>query len=198
TRARAAILAMPHFVATRVCPELGDARAFSYAPWLIANVTVDRLPGGRGVPLAWDNVSSTSDSLGYVVATHQGPAAISPASVLTWYLPLSDREPAAARRLLVERSADEWKRIVRDDLLALHPELDDAIGAIELWRWGHAMIRPTPGFLARGDSHLPAPPLFLAHSDLSGLSLFEEAHYQGVRAAEGAMTLLHHAHETLL
>jgi hypothetical protein len=198
TRARAAILAMPHFVATRVCPELGSSTDFSYAPWLIANVTVDRLPGGRGVPLAWDNVSSTSESLGYVVATHHGPDAVAAATVLTWYLPLSDLEPAVARRLLVERSAGEWKRIVRDDLLAMHPDLDDAIRSIELWRWGHAMIRPTPGFLWRAEGLLPKPPLFLAHSDLSGLSLFEEAHYRGVHAAEAAMALLGHAHESLL
>jgi hypothetical protein len=198
TRARAAILAMPHFVAARVCPQVGSAKDFSYAPWLIANVTVDRLPQGRGVPLAWDNVSSTSNSLGYVVATHQGPDAISAGTVLTWYLPLSDMEPVVARRLLIERSADDWKRMVRDDLLAMHPELDDAIRSIELWRWGHAMIRPTPGFLWRGDAVQPEPPLFLAHSDLSGLSLFEEAHYHGVRAAERAMALLGHAHESLL
>lgn len=198
TSARAAVLAMPHFVATRVCGELGDAKAFSYAPWLVANVTVDRLPRGRGVPLAWDNVSSTSDSLGYVVATHQGPEAIASGSVLTWYLPLSDMPPAQARRLLVERPADDWKRIVRDDLLVMHPDLDGAIRRIELWRWGHAMARPTPGFLWRGDEIRPRPPLFLAHSDLSGLSLFEEAHYHGVRAAEGAMSLLGHAHESLL
>ena len=197
-RARAAILAMPHFVAVRVCSEIGDEKGFSYAPWLVANVTVDRLPGGRGVPLAWDNVSSTSDSLGYVVATHQGPDAITHATVLTWYLPLSDLAPAQARRLLVERPADEWKRIVRDDLLAMHPELDGAIARIELWRWGHAMVRPTPGFLTRGEAVQPAPPLFLAHSDLSGLSLFEEAHYHGVRAAERAMALLDHPHESLL
>lgn len=198
TRARAAILAMPHFVATRVCPELGNSAAYSYAPWLIANITVDRLPGGRGSPLAWDNVSSTSNSLGYVVATHQGPDAIPAGSVLTWYLPLSDMTPADARRLLIERPADEWKRIVRDDLLAMHPDMDDAIRRIDLWRWGHAMIRPVPGFVWGRPPADPEPPLFLAHSDLSGLSLFEEAHYHGVRAAEGAMTRLGHAHVSLL
>ena len=198
TRARAAILAMPHFVAARACPELGSAAAYSYAPWLIANITVERLPAGKGVPLAWDNVSSTSDSLGYVVATHQGPAAINAASVLTWYLPLSTMEPAAARRLLVERPADDWKRIVRDDLLGMHPDMADAIRRIDLWRWGHAMIRPTPGFLWSERPAEPAPPLFLAHSDQSGLSLFEEAHYHGVRAAEGAMRHLHHPFESLL
>jgi hypothetical protein len=198
TRARAAILAMPHFVAARVCGELGDLGKFSYAPWLVANVTVDRLPTGRGVPLAWDNVSSTSNALGYVVATHQGPDAVAPATVLTWYLPLSDMPPAQARRLLIERPADEWKRVVRDDLLAMHPELEDAIARIDLWRWGHAMVRPTPGFLRRGEAIAPRAPLFLAHSDLSGLSLFEEAHYHGVRAAEGAMALLDHPHASLL
>ncbi|MDF7777645.1 FAD-dependent oxidoreductase, partial [Sphingomonas sp. AOB5] len=198
TTARAAILAMPHFIAARIAPELGSAKDYSYAPWLVANITVDRLPEGRGVPLAWDNVSSTSNSLGYVVATHQGPDAMPEGSVLTWYLPLSDMPPAEARRLLVERPADEWKRIVRDDLLAMHPEMHDAIRRIDLWRWGHAMIRPTPGFLARADAPHPTGPLYLAHSDLSGLSLFEEAHYHGVRAAEAAMTRLGHPYESLL
>lgn len=201
TRARAAILAMPHFVAARVAPGLVRASpAFTYAPWLIANVTVDRLPAGHGAPLAWDNVSATSNSLGYVVATHQGPAAIAGASVLTWYLPLSDMAPADARRLLLERPAKEWRRIVLDDLLEMNPDLDGAIRGIDLWRWGHAMIRPVPGFIwgAAPEAAAIAPPLFLAHSDLSGLSLFEEAHYRGVGAAEGAMRHLGHSFESLL
>lgn len=198
TRARAAIIATPHFVATRICKNLGNDRAISYAPWIVANITLSRLPAGRGVPLAWDNVSSTSNSLGYVVATHQGPDAIAPHTVVTWYLPLSNVTPEAGRRLLVERAADEWKRIVRDDMLEMHPDLDSAIERIDLWRWGHAMARPTPGFLWQADKMQPEAPLFLAHSDLSGLSLFEEAHYHGVRAAEAAMTFLDFRHESLL
>jgi hypothetical protein len=201
TIANAVILAMPHFVAQRVAPgEVEANTAASYAPWIIANVTVDRLPAGRGEALAWDNVSATSNSLGYVVATHQGPAAINAATVLTWYMPLSDRTPAEARKLLIERPAEDWKKIVEADLLEMNPELDGAIRRIDLWRWGHAMIRPTPGYIW---THAPAaaatrPPLFLAHSDLSGLSLFEEAHYQGTQAAEGAMRHLGHAYESLI
>jgi len=201
TRARAAILAMPHFVASRVAPaEVPASDAFGYAPWIVANVTVDRLPEGPGIPLAWDNVSSTSDSLGYVVATHQGPAAISAGSVLTWYMPLSGMAPADARRLMLERPVEAWQRIVEDDLLAMHPELDGAIRSIDVWRWGHAMIRPVPGFVwtAAPAAAQTRPPLFLAHSDLSGLSLFEEAHYRGTAAAEAAMAHLGHAHESLL
>ncbi|TKD52897.1 FAD-dependent oxidoreductase [Sphingomonas baiyangensis] len=192
THARAVVLAMPLFVATRICAELGDARACSYAPWLVANVTVDRMPEGAGVPLAWDNVSTTSDSLGYVVATHQSRS-VPGESVLTWYMPLSDMAPASARRLLIERPAADWKRVVRDDLLAMHPELDGMLRHIELWRWGHAMIRPTPGYVwGAARTFAPASPLFLAHSDLSGMSLFEEAHWHGVQAARGAMAHLGH------
>ncbi|HTG37966.1 FAD-dependent oxidoreductase [Sphingomonas sp.] len=194
--ADAAILATPLFITSRLCGEPGDVSACTYAPWLVANVTVARPPRGPGVPLAWDNVSSTSDSLGYVVATHQSRA-LPGETVLSWYMPLSDMTPAVGRCLLLERSADEWKRIVRDDLLTMHPDLE--IREIALSRWGHAMIRPTPGYIwqRRQGFTPPPPPLYLAHSDLSGLSLFEEAHWQGCRAAEGAMALIGHAHEAL-
>ena len=201
TRCRAAILAMPHFLAERVAgDEIRASGEFGYAPWIVANVTVNRLPGGRGAPLAWDNVSSTSDSLGYIVATHQGPRAQAPATVLTWYLPLSNMTPSAGRRLMMERPLEEWQRIVADDLLLMHPELEDAIQSIDIWRWGHAMVRPVPGFIwgAAREAAQIRPPLFLAHSDLSGLSLFEEAHYHGTSAAEGAMRHLGHRHESLL
>lgn len=202
TRARAAVLAMPHFIAGRVAPEAaGAGTGFSYAPWIVANVTVDHLPGGRGAPLAWDNVSATGESLGYVVATHQGPDALPSASVLTWYTPLSTTDPAAARRLMAERPAAHWQELVADDLLALHPELDGAIRRIDIWRWGHAMARPTPGFIwgaARAAAGAARAPFFLAHADYSGVSLFEEAHYRGTLAAEGAMRHLGVAHASLL
>ena len=200
-RTKAALLAMPHFVAARIAPDGGGAEGFTYAPWVVANVTVSRRPGGRGAPLAWDNVSSVSESLGYVVATHQSSSSADGPTVLTWYMPLSREEPAKARQALLRRSLGEWQNVVREDLLALHPELAGAIERIDVWRWGHAMIRPTPGFIF-GEARMKAlgeePPLFRAHSDLSGLSLFEEAHYRGVLAAEAAMRHLGHPFESLL
>jgi len=41
-------------------------------------------------------------------------------------------------------------------------------------------------------------PVFRAHSDLSGLSLFAEAHYHGVLAAESALSHLGRGVESLL
>jgi hypothetical protein len=200
TLAQAAVLATPHFITTRLLGQ-GAAEGFGYAPWLVANITVDRPPAGPGAQLAWDNVSWTSRSLGYVVAGHQGLAGAPGPTVLTWYMPLSDSDPHEARRELLARPLDHWQRLVRDDLLMTNPDLADAIRRIDIWRWGHAMIRPEPGYFfggAREAAARPQPPLFFAHSDLSGLSIFEEAHWRGTRAAEDAMAMLGVPHQSSL
>jgi len=202
--ARAAVLAVPRFVAARIVdPALAavSADAFTYAPWAVANVTLDRPPAGSGFGLAWDNVSWTSESLGYVDAGHQSLRAAAGPTVITWYMPLSAAAPADARRLLLQRPLTEWERVVREDLLTMNPDLSGAIRRIDVWRWGHAMIRPVPGFLwgeARVEAARARPPLFFAHSDLSGLSVFEEAHYRGAAAAEGAMRWLGLPHRSSL
>jgi hypothetical protein len=193
-------MAMPHFVAARIAPDLvGSASGFSYAPWLVANVTLDRAPAGPGSALAWDNVPFIGESLGYVVATHQNRSMGNGPTVVTWYMPLSRGEPKERRRELLSRPADHWRDMVVADLVRTNPDLEGAIRDVDLWRWGHAMIRPTPGFMMRTAPVARAmaqPPLFLAHSDLSGLSLFEEAHYRGVDAAEAAMRHIGHSHES--
>jgi len=199
--AACAIVAMPHFVAARVAPAHAGKGRFRYAPWVVANVTVNRHPKGRGVGIAWDNVSTGSDSLGYVVATHQSASGGDGATVLTWYLPLSKTAPQDARKLMMTRTLRAWQQLIADDLLTMNPDLAGAIDRIDVWRWGHAMISPTPGFLsepARLAAIEAKPPVLFAHSDLSGLSLFEEAHYRGVLAAEAALTHLAHPFESLI
>lgn len=199
--AEAAILATPHFVTARIAPGGMDTKGFDYAPWIVAAVTVDRPPAGPGFERAWDNVSWTSRSLGYVIDTHQLLDRVPQATVLSWYLPLSDMAPGDARREMLNQPLNYWQEMIRDDLIQTNPDLKGAIRRIDVWRWGHAMIRPTPGFLwggAREAAAAPQPPLFFAHSDLSGLSLFEEAHYRGTRAAEDAMAHLAIPHRSTL
>lgn len=204
--ARSVILAVPHFIAARIAPaEMAPAEtakhAVRYAPWVVANVTVSRHPRGKGVALAWDNVSTASESLGYVVATHQSQSSGEGPAVLTWYLALSRETPAAARKILMTRSLAAWQRIVADDLLAMNPDLAGAIERIDVWRWAHAMASPVPGFLTdptRLAAIAARPPVVFAHSDLSGLSLFEEAHYRGVAAAEAVLGHVRHPFESLV
>jgi hypothetical protein len=190
--ARAAILAVPHFVADRLLNRVPDD-AHSYAPWMVANVTTNRMPGGVGMPLCWDNVVHDSPSLGYVVATHQALNRVPSRTVLTYYWPLCDLPPADARRSAIGRPLPDWQAMVLKELLHIHPELKGAIDSIDVWLWGHGMIRPTPGYLwgsARMAACTQTPPIFFAHSDMSGLSLFEEANYRGVTAADATVAYL--------
>ncbi len=190
--ARAVIAATPRFVADRLLGRPGQA-GLSYAPWMVANVTLDRMPGGRGAPLAWDNVVYGSPSLGYVVATHQNLERFRRETVLTYYWPLCAEPPDEARRTAYATTLSAWQDLVLGELLRVHPELEGAVRSVDVWVWGHGMIRPTPGSIwgpARRGMAEQTPPIFYAHSDMSGLSLFEEANDRGVLAADAVAAFL--------
>jgi hypothetical protein len=185
--APAAVVCLPRFVACRVVEGLDprDATEFSYAPWMVANLTLSRMPEGRGQQLAWDNVIYDSPLLGYVVATHQSLAQNRRNTVITYYWPLSGDDPAQERRGALSRPLSEWQTTVVGDLLRVHPELDEHIENVDVRVWGHGMIRPTPGFIwgeARRSAAVNQPPIYFAHSDLSGVSIFEEAYCRGYEA----------------
>lgn len=185
-RADAVVWAAPSFLAAYVVEGAPPVR-FAYSPWVTANVTLDRWPAEHGFEPAWDNVIHGSPSLGYVVATHQSHAIRPQATVWTWYHALSDGTPAEGRSLLLKRSWAEWRDVILADLARAHPDVRGCVRRIDVMRMGHAMVRPTPGFLAdpaRRALADAAGPVFYAHSDLSGLSLFEEAQYRGITAAD--------------
>jgi hypothetical protein len=59
------------------------------------------------------------------------------------------------------------------------------VSHIDIMRLGHAMIRPTPGFMFSADRRRwlqPQRRIHYANSDLSGFSIFEEAQYRGVES----------------
>ena len=63
-----------------------------------------------------------------------------------------------------------------------HPDLRTHLRRVDVCRWGHAMIQPRVGFVSSGARRRaaePMGPIHFAHSDLSGVALFEEAHYHG-------------------
>lgn len=190
-----AVLAVPRFVAARtVAPwresPPGWLPSFTYAPWMVANLHVERLPEGEGFEPAWDNVIYDSEGLGYVVATHQSPRAYSGSSVLTYYRPFVGPDPAAERERMLTLGWEDWRDLVLADLSVAHPTIEEVVTRIDVMLWGHGMVRPVPGFLWGGQRALAAEPLGrlrFAHSDLSGLALFEEAQYWGIRAAESIL-----------
>ncbi|HET7373111.1 MAG TPA: FAD-dependent oxidoreductase [Gemmatimonadaceae bacterium] len=186
------IFAAPTFLAPHIVPELAARRpALVYSPWFTANLTLDRLPRdrGQGAPLSWDNVIYGSPSLGYVDATHQSLRTHSERAVWTYYWSLAELSPEEGRRALLRWSWRDCVERILTDLERAHPDIRECVSRIDVMRLGHAMIRPAVGFLAatREAAKLAMPGLYLAHSDLSGLSLFEEAQFRGVMAARAVL-----------
>jgi protoporphyrinogen oxidase len=182
---------LPHVLANPAADLQAAIREIHYAPWLVANLTLHELPTERsGAALAWDNVLYDSPALGYVVATHQSLRSHSGPTVLTYYWALSEHPPEQARTRLFKASRDEWVRSILADLSRPHPGLRDQVEQLDLFRWAHAMAQPRPGFLssaARQRINQPTTHLHFAHADASGFSIFEEANYRGVHAAESAL-----------
>jgi glycine/D-amino acid oxidase-like deaminating enzyme len=192
--ADAVIFAAPSFLAPYVVEDFPAVRSFEYSPWLTANLTIERFPRERDSEPAWDNVIYNSPALGYVVATHQTLRTHVERTVWTYYWALAQGPPAQNRTLLLEKDWGYWKEAILRDLARAHPDIRSCVSRIDILRLGHAMARPTVGFLSSvGRRFLAAHSshnLFFANSDLSGFSIFEEAQYRGVRAAERALRAL--------
>jgi hypothetical protein len=187
------IFAAPTFLLQYLTPPMRTLspqaiHEFQYAPWLVANLTLNAFPQQRaGVPLAWDNVVYDSDTLGYVVATHQTLKTYLRQTVFTFYHAMAEGLPTSQRLRLFETSWRDWVKFIVKDLSRPHPEIQTLIERLDIFRWGHAMVRPRVGFVwgeASRQARQPHGNLYLAHSDLSGFSIFEEAQYRGILASE--------------
>jgi hypothetical protein len=179
-------------VARLVAPFRDDPPAylaeFEYGSWTVANMHLTGRPATPPLSFlpAWDNVLYESPSLGYISATHQALVDYGP-TVFTWYYPIVDADPRAAREKLLAEGRDEWAEIALSDLEGAHPEIRSLTERVDVMRWGHAMITPRPGFVwggARARAAAPYRGIHFAHTDLSGVALFEEALDHGVRAAD--------------
>lgn len=185
-RAASVVFAAPTYLAPYLIEDAPPASGFVYSPWLVANLTLQRLPRERGIETAWDNVLYNSPSLGYVVATHQSLRTRIERSVWTYYWALASGDPRHVRQTLLDTPWHVWAGRILADLERAHPDIRECVSRIDIMRFGHAMARPVPGFL-KSESRLrfarASGSLLYANSDLSGLSLFEEAQYRGVAAA---------------
>ncbi|HWQ32684.1 MAG TPA: FAD-dependent oxidoreductase [Blastocatellia bacterium] len=188
------IFAAPHFLSRFVIRPWREnppahVAEFHYGSWMVANLHLNERPASRGFPLAWDNVLYESPSLGYVTATHQRGPERGP-TVLTYYYPLTEGDQQAARKKLLSIDRAQWADVVLSDLQRAHPEIRELTTRLDVMRWGHAMISPRPGFIhgsARRAALKSYRGIHFAHSDLSGVALFEEAFHHGLRAADEAL-----------
>ncbi len=193
-QARHVICAMPLHALQYVWSDLfnayqGSERLLPQYPWLVANVWLDGiLPEHDGEPMAWENVIYGSESLGFVNATHQRFGQTrSLYNVLTCYHALADRSPEAGRLWLKTASVPQMLDLVLKDLFTAYgTRLWSRVVGVELCVRGHAMSAPSVGFRSHQllqDLQNKQGAVLVAHSDLSGYSVFEEATYWGWQAA---------------
>jgi hypothetical protein len=187
------IFAAPTFLAPYLVDGIAPLHDFEYSPWLTANLTLERLPATYGADVTWDNVMMDSPTLGYVDAMHQTLRSHVERTVWTFYWALAESTPSENRRLLLEKDWSYWKEAILHDLERVHPDIRQCVARIDIMRFGHAMARPRPGAIFSPERRKFASlngRLLFANSDLSGFSIFEEAQFRGVRAAETVLGAL--------
>lgn len=186
------IMATPQFINRHLLPKREFTKHFTYAPWLLATLTVSALPDNDSFPLCWDNVIYGGKGLGYIYDQQQDVAQQQSKKVITYYYSFSHPDTRRSRRELYNRKPEFWKDMILAELEIAHPGLRAYVEDIRLHRLGHGMISPIPGFISGPARQQAAKPLggkiFFAHSDLSGISVFEEAFHRGIAAANEAMS----------
>ena len=199
-RAERVIFCAPQMVAARVVRPFREnppahTSAFEYGAWMVANITLSdrpKAPTKNERIMAWDNVLYDSPGLGYVVATHQRGRDWGP-TVITYYYPLVDDDVRVSRKRLYAASRAEWADVALTDLERAHPDIRSLATRVDGVRWGHAMARPKPGLFfggAREQARRPLGSIHFAHTEQSGVALFEEAFYHGIRAADEVLGAL--------
>lgn len=186
------ILAVPEFVAYQLLkanpqPLISNAFSHNYSPWLVANLLVDKTALEDSGEMAWDNVSFYSDSLGYVNASHQHLNTQSKQTYITYYKPFSHLSPPEARHILQNQSLKIWQSEILRDLSKMHPAIKAHIHEMHIRLYGHGMCIPGKEFIWGHAQKRPrklSHQIFMAHSDMSGISLFEEAFWQGLETAK--------------
>ncbi len=197
--ARTVIYAGKLHTAPYAIADLPDAQAktmaaIEYSPWLVAAIFLKEPLAAKQT--TWDNVLYDSPSLGYVVADHQSGGG----RVLLYYWPFVE-QLADARHTLLAQDHSFWTEQIMADLRRAHPALDDLVERVDLYRWGHGMMRPSPGLLwgpSAAWRQQPMERIFFASCDATGLPLCEEAIFAGMLAAEQAMDCLGVAYSSSL
>ncbi|MCW3084007.1 MAG: dependent oxidoreductase [Bacteroidetes bacterium] len=184
------IMATPQFVNKRILAfDTGiNWDSFGYYPWIVANISIRTKKELNGLQdLSWDNVSYNSKSLGYVNACHQTFDTDKEKTVITYYYNFSEHTPKEERLAIYTNDENYWQKFIIDDLKAVHPKIEELVEDIEVNVLGHGMISPTRHFRSnpsRAILEKGFENLYFAHSDMSGISIFEQAFYRGILAAK--------------
>lgn len=182
--AGAVISAVPAFVRQHIIKETPYFQA-AYHPWLIDTIQLKPAFFEEHKP-AWDNVLFGSQSLGYIFDGHQETFLPVQNRNITFFHAFSSQNPQKTRQFLEKTGNAGLLNGVLRELKKMHPGIEDHILSHHLHIWGHGMVSPGINSLwntRRIESHIAPARMAYAHTDVSGISIFEEGFYQGIKAA---------------
>lgn len=188
------IVATPLMISARIIRNYPILSKYipSYSSWVIANYNFSTLPREiyKGISLAYDNTINNSEGLGFVFSSNQSLDIDRDNKVLTTYTNVPSHDFYETRKMLLSLSSRDLFNITSKDLVKAYGEdfytnLKDVTITVR----GHAMPHPRLNFLSQNMQlksdllELEKRNIYLAHSDLSMVSVFEEASYHGYNAA---------------
>lgn len=196
-RARAVVYAGPRYLARHVLPDLvtagrDDTSDLEYAPYLVAAVHVSETPAGLG----YDNwIQTPSFVTDVIVADWAGlddpaSAPLTRENTLSCYCP---QLGPGKRAELSSTSFEDYEARVLEALEAALPGVRATVTGVDLYRWGHGMLRPRVGSVfaaSRVASQAPLGRIFFASHDVDGLPAFENAVGAALRAAGEVLAAL--------
>ena len=185
------IVATPQFVNKHIIKDYSKTYGnpdWEFNPWFVANLSIRNASIlSKKSELSWDNVIYGSSNLGYVNALQQSVKRFNDKAQITYYQPVHHLTSNESRRFLLERNpAWFWTEII-ENLSVAHPEIASEIEEVDVFIHGHGMIGPKVGFLSdevRNNLKQSTNGLSFVHTDVSGISIFEEAFFRGVEAAK--------------
>ena len=195
-QAKWVIYAAPKNAVYHLIPELEQAgrsefKSCKYVPWITAAVHLRRPPQKKAYMLAWENLSYNSWGLGYIDNRHlmRQRDRFDLPTILTFYAALcSDIE--IERYELFKEGWEFWARLILQELEEMHPRISRLITRMDIYKWGHAMVAMTPGYLWGQDRERMKQPfgrIYFAGADVGGTPVFEHATYRGIETAQAIM-----------
>jgi protoporphyrinogen oxidase len=192
--AKAAIVCVPKFIASRLVSELPEAqlaamRRMRYAPYPVVNLIFDKPVYNRGYD-TWCPGNAFTDFIVADWTVRNTPGYRQENNILTFYTPLRESQRFT---LLEEASCRNLAARVLADFQKLMPEFNVDPVEVRLYRRGHPMYMAVPGQFTRTRvaAAQPMDRIFFGSADSGGPeSLTSEAIRMSKAAAEWAELVL--------
>jgi len=186
--AKKIIMAIPFHVRQKLLPlQLKSIQAPSHQPWLVSTILLSHFDDKHGFPICWDNVFKEGKSLGFINNRNQYLGTNTEIkNCFTLYMPLDDDLPSQTRKNYYTKSDEELKQTILNEWKKYYPNIEDSILELDFMLWGHGMVSPGIHYLCHPERNELRKPIdnkvYFAHTDYSGISIFEEAFWQGKTA----------------